>query len=90
MEYTLSNVDMLKAQCRIIVALMLHDIRSRFGGSALGFVAMAIGWPLMHILGCLVIYSFIGRAAPYTKSLKALPMGPLPRSDRHDEPRAFN
>jgi len=28
---------------------------------------------------------------PYnTKSLKVLPMGPLPRSDRHDEPRAFN
>ena len=25
-----------------------------------------------------------------TKSLKARPMGPPPRSDRHDEPRAFN
>ena len=68
MDYTLSNADMLKAQCRIIVALMLHDIRSRFGGSALGFVAMAIGWPLSHILICIVIYSFIGRAAPYGDS----------------------
>ena len=26
----------------------------------------------------------------YTKSLKVLPMGPPARSDRHDEPRAFN
>ena len=26
----------------------------------------------------------------YTKSLKVRPMGPSPRSDRHDEPRAFN
>src|SRR5271163_4634864 len=25
-----------------------------------------------------------------TKSLKVRPMGPSPRSDRHDEPRAFN
>ena len=25
-----------------------------------------------------------------TKSLKVLPMGPPARSDRHDEPRAFN
>ena len=40
MDYTLSNVGMLKAQFRIVVALMLHDIRSRFGGNALGFVGM--------------------------------------------------
>src|SRR5271163_13217 len=26
----------------------------------------------------------------YTKSLKVRPMGPSPRSNRHDEPRAFN
>ena len=28
--------------------------------------------------------------ACYTKSLNVLPMGPPARSDRHDEPRAFN
>jgi capsular polysaccharide transport system permease protein len=68
MDYALSNVGMLKAQCRIIVALMLHDIRSRFGGSAFGFIAMAVGWPLSHILVCLVIYSYTGRATPYGDS----------------------
>jgi hypothetical protein len=33
---------------------------------------------------------FSSERETYTKSLKVLPMGPPPRSDRHDEPRAFN
>ncbi|MFZ2106017.1 MAG: hypothetical protein WAV18_11675, partial [Roseiarcus sp.] len=68
MDYTLSNVGMLKAQFRIVVALMLHDIRSRFGGNALGFVGMGICWPLMHMLLALTIYSLTGRTAPYGDS----------------------
>jgi capsular polysaccharide transport system permease protein len=68
MEYALTNVGMLKAQGRIIVALMLHDIRSRFGGSALGFFGMGVCWPLSHILLCILIYSAMGRAAPYGDS----------------------
>jgi capsular polysaccharide transport system permease protein len=68
MDYTLSNVGMLKAQFRIVVALMLHDIRSRFGGNALGFVGMGICWPLSHMLLALTIYSLTGRTAPYGDS----------------------
>jgi capsular polysaccharide transport system permease protein len=68
MNYALTNVGMLKAQGRIVVALMLHDIRSRFGGNALGFLAMGVCWPLSHILFCLLIYAAIGRAAPYGDS----------------------
>src|SRR5277367_3631305 len=68
MDYTLSNVGMLKAQFRIVVALMLHDIRSRFGGNALGFVGMGICWPLLHMLLALTIFSLTGRTAPYGDS----------------------
>jgi capsular polysaccharide transport system permease protein len=59
---------MLKAQWRIIFALMLHDIRSRFGGNALGFVAMGVFWPLSHMTVCIIIYTVMGRAAPYGDS----------------------
>jgi capsular polysaccharide transport system permease protein len=68
MNYALTNVGMLKAQGRIVVALMLHDIRSRFGGNALGFLAMGVCWPLSHILLCILIYGGLGRTAPYGDS----------------------
>jgi len=60
--------ETLEQQGRVILALMLHDIRSRFGGSALGFLAMAIGWPLANVLLILVINSGLGRVAPYGSS----------------------
>jgi capsular polysaccharide transport system permease protein len=68
MEYALTNAGMLKAQWRIILALMLHDIKSRFGGSALGFLAMGVLWPLSHMTFAIVIYTVMGRAAPYGES----------------------
>ena len=55
---------MLKAQWRILLALMLRDIKTRFGGTELGFV-IAIAWPLTHILVLLVINSQLNRAVPY-------------------------
>jgi capsular polysaccharide transport system permease protein len=67
-DYALSRFQMMKAQSRIIVALMLHDIRSRMGGNALGFLMMGVGWPLSHILLLILINSLIGRAAPFGES----------------------
>lgn len=67
MDLTLSSVEALKAQWRIIVALMLRDIKTRFGGTEFGFV-LAIAWPLTHILLLLVVNSQLGRAAPYGDS----------------------
>jgi capsular polysaccharide transport system permease protein len=64
----LTNVGMLKAQGRIIVALMLHDIRSRFGSNASGFIAMGILWPLSHMFILLAIYAVMGRIAPFGES----------------------
>lgn len=68
MDYALTTTEMLKAQWRIIVALMLHDIRSRMGGNAFGYLAMGVGWPLSHMLLVLVIYAGLHRTAPYGNS----------------------
>ena len=67
-ELALTTTEMLKAQWRVIVALMLHDIRSRMGGSAIGFFVMGICWPLSHIVILLIINAGLGRAAPYGES----------------------
>jgi hypothetical protein len=44
MEYALTNVACSRpmAHCP---TLMLDEIRSRFGGNALGFAAMGVFWP---------------------------------------------
>jgi len=59
--------ETLSAQCRILVALMLRDVRSRYFGNALGAV-IAIAWPLSHIFVVLAVNTFAGRAAPYGDS----------------------
>ncbi|MFO1150433.1 MAG: ABC transporter permease [Alsobacter sp.] len=57
----------LQRQSRVVVAIMLRDIRTRFFGHGLGFL-LAIAWPLAHILILLGIYGATGRAAPYGDS----------------------
>jgi capsular polysaccharide transport system permease protein len=64
MDITANRTDILRAQWRIIVALMLRDIKTRFGGSELGFL-LAIAWPLTHILFLLAANSMLNRAVPY-------------------------
>jgi capsular polysaccharide transport system permease protein len=64
-EYALGAVDMMKAQGRIVAALMLHDIKARFGGNQFGFLVMGVGWPLSHIVLLIVINAELGRVAPY-------------------------
>jgi capsular polysaccharide transport system permease protein len=54
----------LFAQGRIILALMIRDVQTRFFGHALGFV-LAIAWPISHIFLILAINSLAGRATPY-------------------------
>jgi len=57
----------LRVQRRVIFALMLRDVRTRFFGSALGFL-IAIGWPLANILILLGIHAVAERAVPYGES----------------------
>jgi capsular polysaccharide transport system permease protein len=67
-DYALDGVGMLKAQGRILHALMLRNIKSRLGGNEFGFLVMGVAWPLSHILVLLVINTLLGRAAPYGDS----------------------
>jgi capsular polysaccharide transport system permease protein len=57
-----------KRQRRVLFALMLRNIRTRFFGHGLGYL-IAIAWPLSHILILVAFYSFSGRAAPYGDSV---------------------
>jgi capsular polysaccharide transport system permease protein len=68
MEYALTTVGTLKAQGRILSAIMLHDIKTRIGGNEFGFLFMAVGWPLAHIVLVIAINTVIGRLAPYGES----------------------
>ena len=59
--------ETLRAQGRILMALILRDMRTRFFGNALGFV-IAIAWPLSHTFIILALNTAAGRAAPYGES----------------------
>jgi capsular polysaccharide transport system permease protein len=63
----LSVADVTRAQGRLLLALMLRDIKTRFGGSEWGFL-LAIAWPLSHILILIAVNRALGRAAPYGDS----------------------
>jgi capsular polysaccharide transport system permease protein len=57
-----------RRQRRVLYALMLRYIKTRFFGSGLGYL-LAIAWPLAHILIIVAIYSSIRRVAPYGDSI---------------------
>jgi capsular polysaccharide transport system permease protein len=65
----ISLVDNLRTQGRVIFALMLRGMRSRFFGNGLGFLVASVGWPLVHMLILLAIYLLTGRIAPYGDSV---------------------
>jgi len=58
----------LRSYARIIFALCLHDIKSRFFGNGLGQIMMLL-WPFAHIVLLLAIYTLAGRLAPYGTNL---------------------
>jgi len=59
--------ELMAVQWRVLVALMLRDIKTRFGGSEWGFL-IAIAWPLSHIVVLLLINAGAGRVVPYGDS----------------------
>jgi capsular polysaccharide transport system permease protein len=59
--------DALRVQSRVVFALMLRDIRTRFFGTPVGYV-IAILWPFANIMILLSINGFASRAAPYGDS----------------------
>lgn len=58
----------LTIQFRVLKALILRDIRTRFFGNGLGYL-VAILWPLTHMVVLLGLYVAAGRAAPYGGSV---------------------
>ena len=53
----------LSNQRRIILALILRDMKTRFGRSHLGYL-IAIAWPLAHMLGIMGVQFAVGRVVP--------------------------
>jgi capsular polysaccharide transport system permease protein len=56
-----------KRQRRVLFALMLRNIRTRFFGNGLGYL-LGIAWPLTHILLLVGMFMLSGRAAPFGDS----------------------
>src|SRR5262245_32923943 len=56
-------LDALKVQSQVVGALMLRDMRTRFGRSFLGYV-ITVFWPLTHLLSIMCIYLLIRRIYP--------------------------
>ncbi|HMK90429.1 MAG TPA: ABC transporter permease [Methylocystis sp.] len=59
--------EALRRQGRVLFAVMLRNIRTRFFGHGLGYL-IAIGWPLAHTLILLLIFAFSNRAPPVGES----------------------
>lgn len=60
--------EALTRQGRVMFAVMLRNIRTRFFGHGLGYL-IALGWPLTHILVLLTMWSAMNRAAPFGESV---------------------
>lgn len=57
----------LRASLRVIFAVMLRDLRTRFFNHGLGYL-VAVAWPLVHIVILIAVWLFFGRAQPYGDS----------------------
>jgi capsular polysaccharide transport system permease protein len=53
----------LRAQRRILGALVLRDMRTRFGGTQLSYL-IAMAWPLSHLFSIYLIFVFISKFVP--------------------------
>jgi capsular polysaccharide transport system permease protein len=67
LEKTLTFWDAFRIQARVVFALMLRDIQTRFFGTPVAYL-IAILWPLANIVILLAINSAAGRVAPYGES----------------------
>lgn len=63
-----STSSALKSHRKVIGAVMLRDMRTRFFNHGIGFLVVCL-WPLVHLLILIGIYQFAGRAVPYGSSL---------------------
>jgi len=57
-----------RRQRRVLYALMLRNMRTKFFGNGLGYL-VAVAWPLTHIVILVAIFAVAGRAAPFGDSI---------------------
>jgi capsular polysaccharide transport system permease protein len=57
-----------RRQRRVLYALMLRNMRTKFFGNGLGYL-VAVAWPLTHIVILVAIFTVTGRAAPVGDSI---------------------
>jgi capsular polysaccharide transport system permease protein len=57
-----------KRQRRVLFALMLRNMRTKFFGNGLGYL-VAVAWPLTHIVILVALFAITGRAAPFGDSV---------------------
>jgi len=70
--------DALAVQGRVIGALLLRDMRTRFGRTFMGYVII-VAWPLSHLLLLMGVYLLTRRVAPLGTSVPVfLATGVLP------------
>ena len=55
--------DAMRLQLRVLGALIMRDMRTRFGRSHLSFL-VAIAWPLIHVLVISLAFLFASRVVP--------------------------
>ena len=68
----------LTTQSNVVKALILRDVRTRFGGTLLGYV-VTVAWPLTHAIVVMLVYLTIRRLAPIGSSASVfLATGILP------------
>lgn len=65
---TRSFLSALRQKWRVMHAVMLRDMRTRFFNHGLGFIVVIL-WPLAHLAALLLFYTFLGRRAPYGDNL---------------------
>src|SRR5947209_7969729 len=71
-------VEALRLRARVVAAIMLRDIRTRYGGIRWNY-AVAIAWPLTHLLGMVIAFTFVNRMLPFgTDSVVFVSTGALP------------
>jgi capsular polysaccharide transport system permease protein len=71
-------VEILRPRARVIAAIMLRDIRTRYGGIRWNY-AVAIAWPLSHLVGMVIVFTFVNRMIPFgTNSVVFVSTGALP------------
>lgn len=58
-----SSLSLLRARSGVVGALILRDMRTRFGRSHLGYL-IAIAWPLTHLITIVTIMSLANKLVP--------------------------